>query len=195
MKINLLEGSGIPPPNATVTCSEAIIPTNSLTQSHRPAETTSIHGSYSSMTSESSTNLPPSYNMKDGYSEASFDTGKMFPDFRDNPGNYQVSSPASSTPFGMPQYPYGGERRNSFGNHPQGGLPSYMMSQRNMYQGASSLSQFFQQSNTQAGHPGANYQHSQYPQRASPSLIGPLSSPHSMMPSASPTMGASFLGD
>ena len=84
IKINLLEGSGIPPPNATVTCSEAIIPTSSLTQSHRPAESASTHGSYSSMTNESAANLPPSYNVKDGYPEPSFDTGKMFPDFRDN---------------------------------------------------------------------------------------------------------------
>lgn len=187
MKINLLEGSGIPPPNATVTCSEAIIPTSSLTQSQRPTETAAaIHGSYSSMTSESSAaNFPPSYNMKDSYPEPSFDTtAKMFPDFRENSGNFQTNATAPSSQFGMPQYPYGGERRNSFPNYPQGGLPSYMMSQRN-YQGPSSMSRFFQQSSPQAGHPAANYPQSQYQQRASPSLMGPLSSPHSMIPSAS----------
>lgn len=186
MKINLLEGSGIPPPNATVTCSEAIIPTNSLTQSQRPADTTAVHGTYSSMTNESLPNLPPSYNMKDGYPESSYDSSKMFPDFRDNSGSFPMNPPAPSSPFGMPQYPYGGERRSSLSNNLQGGLPPYMMSQRNMHQGPSPLSQFYQQSSSQAGHPAASYQHAQYQQRASPSLMGSLSSPHSMIPSASP---------
>lgn len=188
IKINLLEGSGIPPPNATVTCSEAIIPTSSLTQSQRPADTSSVHGSYSSVTSESPASLPPSYNARDGYSEPSFDnSSKFFSDLRDNSGNFQVNQPApSSSTFGMPQYPYGGERRHSLPNHPQGGLPSYMMSQRNMYPGPASMSPFFQQSNSQTGPPPSNYPHSQYQQRASPSLMGPRSSPHPMMPSPSP---------
>lgn len=186
IKINLLEGSGIPPPNATVTCSEAIIPTNSLTQTSRAPDSTPIHGTYSSMTNDSVPNLPPSYSGKDGYPEPSYDTNKMYPEFRENSGSFPMNPPTPSSPFGMPQYPYGGERRSSLSNHPQsGGLPPYMMSQRNMYQGPSSLSQFYQQSNSQAGHSGTNYQHAQYQQRSSPSLMGSLASPHSMVPNAS----------
>ena len=192
IKINLLEGSGIPPPNATVTCSEAIIPTSSLTQSQRlNADTSSVHGSFSSMTGESPASLPPNYNSRDGYAEPSYEnSSKYFSDLRDGSGNLQTNHPSPSSSFGMPQYPYSGDnRRQSIPNLPQGGLPSYMMSQRNMYPGppgTSSMSPFFQQSSPQTGHPPGSYPHSQYQQRASPSLMGPLSSPHSMMPSASP---------
>ena len=94
IKINLLEGSGIPPPNATVTCSEAIIPTNSLTQTSRAPDSTPIHGTYSSMTNDSVPNLPPSYSGKDGYPEPSYDTNKMYPEFRENSGkDFEISSP------------------------------------------------------------------------------------------------------
>lgn len=168
IKINLLEGSGIPPPNATVTCSEAIIPTSSLTQSQRPADASSVHVSHGSMKIESSAGLPASYNSRDGFAEPGFDNSNLFPDLRDMTGNFQLNQSTSSNTFGMPQYPYSGDnRRHSVPNLPQGALPSYMMSQRNMYPNPSSMSPFFQQSSSQTGHPpSANYHHSQYQQRA-----------------------------
>jgi len=190
IKINLLEGSGIPPPNATVTCSEAIIPTSSLTQSQRPADASSVvHGSYGSMKVEPHAGLPPSYNARDGYAEAGFEnSSNLFHDLRDNPGNFHPNQSTPSNTFGMPQYPYSGEnRRHSVPNLSQSALPSYGMPQRNMYPGQSSMSPFFQQSSPQTGHPpAANYHHSQYQQRASPSFIGPPSSPHAVMPNTSP---------
>lgn len=190
IKINLLEGSGIPPPNATVTCSEAIIPTSSLTQSQRPADASSVvHGSYGPMKVEPHAGLPPSYNARDGYAEASFEnSSNLFHDLRDNSGNFHLNQSTPSNTFGMPQYPYSGDnRRHSVPNLSQGALPSYAMPQRNMYPSQSSMSPFFQQSSSQTGHPPtANYHHSQYQQRASPSFIGPPSSPHAVMPNASP---------
>lgn len=189
VKNELLVDSSAMPPNATVTCSEVIIPTPTVSHSQntRTGNSPSFHGSYGPgmAGNESQSIYGHSYDNTDSFPDLLFDSGnKAYSPFDETA--FAPSQQAPSSPYTSPQYPYpGGDRRNNMPNLRRRYSP-FMMQQ---FSGSTPFSQFLQQSSQQSSHPAAGFQqHGQFPQRHSSSMMGnqPTRSVMSNMPNHDP---------
>ena len=147
---NLLEESGIPPPNATVTCSESIFPLPTVSASNQSG---AAH-----LATYNHTNGPQSYNNtsyrhNDGYFDSSYESSKNY----SSGDEARLPMPTQPTPpnnsYNMPPYSFGNER-SSYPNYPNRSFPSHNAPGM-QFPGSAALSKLLQrtQQSTIQGYP------------------------------------------
>jgi hypothetical protein len=138
---NLLEDSGIPPPNATVTCSEAIFPSATVTASNQSNQSSGTHpAGYSNVTNGPQGYNNYNYHQNDGYSDAAYESSKFYQSGTD--ARPQMVQPSNSS-YNVPPYSFNNERTN-YTNYPNRPYASHHASSM-QYPGSAALTQLLQQ--------------------------------------------------
>ncbi|XP_032225701.1 AT-rich interactive domain-containing protein 1B [Nematostella vectensis] len=143
---NDLEDSGIPPPNAMVTCTEAIIPSASVTTSI-PGD--SYNSGYNHMNGPQGYNGPQTY---EGHQEG-YEGSKGFMNDTMDPRHTAPPQLPNMGGYNMPPYNMMGNERSSYPGYPS---QSFQSAPNTQFTGAAALSQLAYQRNQQAmqGYPG-----------------------------------------
>lgn len=129
---NLFDDTGIPPPNATVTCSEVLFPAPTMSVSSQPGNM--YPTPYGQQQQQPAANGPQSYggyNYNEGYIEGQYE-------------NKGYNMPHNTSNYNVLQYPaFGNERTNNYNNYQ--GFPTQQPAPQSRFPGSAALSQLLQQ--------------------------------------------------